>query len=194
MNTSTLSNIAIDAVTFGLETVHEAALRETLLDRTMGVGRKRKSSENLRAGRMPAHGLSFVARNPNGALVGTVRLWNVSANCTRRGHADALLLGPLAVDTLYSGMGIGSALMHLALSEARRLQHSAIILVGDAAYYKRFGFGAEKTGDLFMPGPFEKARLLALELNDGAVDGMHGVLAASGRKVAARPIRVHKAA
>ena len=83
-------------------------------------------------------------------------------NCVRRGQAEALLLGPLAVDPFFNGKGIGSALMNHAIEEAKRLEHAAIILVGDAAYYKRFGFSAEKTGELFMPGPFEKARLLAL--------------------------------
>ncbi len=44
----------------------------------------------------------------------------------------------------------------------------AIVLVGDAPYYGRFGFTAEKTGALAMPGPFERHRLLGLELIAGA--------------------------
>jgi predicted N-acetyltransferase YhbS len=194
MNSNVKTSAFADTFTLGLEMPHEAAQREALLDRAMGPGRKRKSSEKLRRGRLAAEGLSFVARNDDGAVVGTVRLWNVAATCLRRGQAEALLLGPLAVDPFYNGKGIGSALMNLAISEAKRLEHSAIILVGDADYYKRFGFTAEKTGDLYMPGPFEKARLLALELLDGAVDGMHGILFATGRKLAVRPTKVQRAA
>jgi predicted N-acetyltransferase YhbS len=188
-----ISNFA-NTFSLGQEMPHEAAQREALLDRTMGPGRKRKSSEKLRRGRLAAEGLSFVARNADGGVIGTVRLWNVSANCVRRGQAEALLLGPLAVDPFYSGVGIGSALMKLAINEADRLEHGAIILVGDADYYKRFGFSAEKTADLFMPGPFEKARLLALELRDGAIEGMHGILTASGRKIANSGLKTSKAA
>ena len=42
--------------------------------------------------------------------------------------------------------GIGSALMRHAVAEAARLGHGAILLVGDAPYYGRFGFSAAKTG------------------------------------------------
>jgi predicted N-acetyltransferase YhbS len=79
-------------------------------------------------------------------------------------------------------MGIGSALMKDAIARARALGHGAIILVGDPEYYARFGFTAEKTAALAMPGPFEKHRLLALELRDGALDGASGVLRATGAK------------
>ena len=61
--------------------------------------------------------------------------------------------------------------MRHAIAEARRLGHRAILLVGDAPYYGRFGFSAEKTGSLAMPGPYERHRLLALELDAGALDG-----------------------
>lgn len=193
MNTN-IQTVAHGDFSLGLEMPHEAGQREALLDRAMGTVRKRKSSEKLRRGRLPAEGLAFVARDEDGRVIGTVRLWNVAAHCARRGQADALLLGPLAVDPFHNGKGIGSALMNLAVEEARRLEHAAIILVGDAAYYERFGFSADKTGNLFMPGPFEKARLLALELVDGALDGMNGIIFATGRKTKASGGKLAKAA
>ena len=155
--------------------------REALLDRAMGPGRRRKSSEKLRRGRLPAEELAFAARDAFGNLVGTVRLWNVVSG----NGVAALLLGPLAVASQFKGAGIGSALMRHAIEEAARLEHGAVLLVGDAAYYGRFGFSAEKTGDLSMPGPFEKARFLGLELKAGALDGAAGTLMAAGRKMQA---------
>ena len=99
----------------------------------------------------------------------------------------ALLLGPLAVDPSLKNAGIGSALMRHAIAEARRLGHRAILLVGDAPYYGRFGFSAEKTGSLAMPGPYERHRLLALELVAGALDGACGHASRpAGRKLKAR--------
>jgi predicted N-acetyltransferase YhbS len=159
--------------------------REALLDRAMGPKRKRKSSEKLRRGRLPAEGLAFAARDAFGNLIGTVRLWNV---VTGNGVA-VLLLGPLAVAPQYTGAGIGSALMRHAIAEAARLEHGAVLLVGDAPYYARFGFSAGKTGEMSMPGPYEKARFLALELKAGALDEAYGTLVASGRKVAAERVR-----
>ncbi|TKB20552.1 MAG: N-acetyltransferase [Mesorhizobium sp.] len=156
--------------------------REALLDRAMGPKRRKKSSEKLRRGRRPSEGLAFVARDPSGAVVGTVRLWDVTLG--ENGPA-ALLLGPLAVEPGLKSGGIGSALMRHAVAEAARLGHGAILLVGDAPYYGRFGFSADRTGSLSMPGPYERHRLLALELKEGALDGAKGTIKAAGRKVKA---------
>lgn len=181
---------AMSVLSIVAEQRHDVAARERLLDRAMGPGRRRKASEKLRRGRRPSEGLAFIARDTAGGLVGTVRLWDVRLGDGR----SALLLGPLAVDPSAKSSGIGSALMHHAVGEARRLGHGAILLVGDAPYYERFGFSADKTGNLAMPGPYERHRFLALELVAGALDGASGVLAAAGRREAKRPAPVARAA
>ena len=58
-----------------------------------------------------------------------------------------------------------------------------MLLVGDAPYYGRFGFSAEKTGALWMPGPFERERLLARELAPDALDGARGLINATGERL-----------
>ena len=151
----------------------------------MGPGRRKKSSEKLRRGRRPSEGLAFVARDASGAVLGTVRLWDVTLG---EGGPAALLLGPLAVEPTLKGAGVGSALMWHAVTEAARLGHGAILLVGDAPYYGRFGFSAGKTGALAMPGPYERHRLLALELVEDVLDGAHGTLKAAGRKQKAQSL------
>jgi len=107
--------------------------------------------------------------------MGTLRLWHVSAGGTR-----ALMLGPLAVDEASRKLGVGAALIGHALAIARQRGHGAVILLGDAPYYARFGFTTEKTGELRLPGPFERDRLLGLELREGALDAAWGMIAASG--------------
>ena len=151
--------------------------REALLDQAFGDGRLRKSSQRLRDGRLPAEGLAFVATDA-GRLVGTARLWDVAC-----GAKSALLLGPVAVACDRQSQGIGAALIERAIAAARARGHGAVVLVGDAPYYGRFGFTAEKTGGLSMPGPFERHRLLGLELIPGSLDGASGVIAAAGRTV-----------
>lgn len=210
------------------ETLADVAAREALLDRAMGPGRKRKSSEKLRRGRKPSEGLAFVVRDASGAVIGTVRLWDVAFASApfsplqagaspkptegdvaavrqpstippvgfpdtfpfRAREKTALLLGPLAVDPAYAGAGIGSALMRHAIAEAARLGHPAILLVGDAPYYERFGFSADKTAGLAMPGPYERDRFLALELEQGALAGARGTLKANGRRVKDGDVRL----
>ena len=166
------------------EAERDVAAREAMLDRAMGPGRRRKSSEKLRRGRLPSPGLAFVARNGAGQEVGSVRLWDVAA-----GSKSLLLLGPLAVDTAVEGQGVGSALMRHAITRAKDLGHGAIVLVGDAPYYQRFGFSADKTGGLMMPGPVERHRLLGLELVEDCLE-TSGLLVATGR----RELRAAKAA
>lgn len=171
------ANMNVPEFVIGVETAADIAARDALLDRAMGPRWRRKASEKLRRGRLPSEGLAFVARDGAGAVVGTVRLWDVNA-----GAARALLLGPLAVDPALKSAGIGSALMRHAIGEAARLGHGAILLMGDAPYYARFGFSSDRTSALAMPGPYEPARFLALELRAGVLDGADGVLRASGRK------------
>src|SRR6516162_3767394 len=122
-------------VTIREERITDVAAREALLDEAYGVARFSKASERLRKGRPPAIGLSLVAADHR-QLVGTVRLWNVAAGSGR----DALLLGPLAVHPNYRNRGIGTALMRRAIARARLASHSAILLVGDEAYYGRSVF------------------------------------------------------
>lgn len=164
-------------VTIRPEISSDIAPRERLLDRAFGKARRRKTSERLREGRLPAEGLAFTALDAKGKLIGTIRLWDVLAGSA----GPALLLGPLAVDCKAQGKGIGAALMRHAIAEATRLGHGAIILVGDAPYYARFGFSGAPVADLHLPGPVERQRFLGLELTPGALDGAEGLVAGCGR-------------
>ena len=163
------------------ETVFDIAPRERLLDRAFGKARRRKTSERLREGRLPSEGLAFSAVDEDGKLVGTLRLWDVVAGSA----GSALLLGPLAVDCASQCQGIGGALMRHAIAEAKLRGHTAIILVGDAPYYQRFGFTGGLVADLHLPGPVDRARFLGLELEPGALDGAEGLVAGCGRREAA---------
>jgi predicted N-acetyltransferase YhbS len=157
----------------------EAGAREALLDLCMPA-RFEKSSERLREGRLPADGLALCAHGPDGRLVGTVRLWHVAAGPAR----PALLLGPLAVHPWFRSSGLGGDLMRAALGAAAELGHAAVLLVGDASYYARFGFSSAHTGQLWMPGAYERDRLLGLDLVPGALAGARGLISPTGAKVA----------
>ncbi|MGA9087890.1 MAG: N-acetyltransferase, partial [Bradyrhizobium sp.] len=90
------------------------------------------------------------------------------------------VLGPLAVDPMCRKLGVGRALMRHALAAAKARGHDAVILLGDAPYYARFGFSDLKTAGLSLPGPFERDRLLGLELTEGALDGASGIIVPTG--------------
>jgi predicted N-acetyltransferase YhbS len=179
-----------EAVTIMPECAQDVAARDALLDRAMGPRWKKKTSQKLRQGRLPAEGLAFVARDDMGNVISTVRLWDIQAGIDTLGRpVSGLMLGPLAIDPAFKGAGVGSALMRHAIAEAIRLGHGAILLVGDAPYYARFGFTTEKTGALALPGPVERDRFLALELVEGWLDHAAGMVVATGRKAAKQGAR-----
>ncbi len=163
-------------ITLRQERPADVEAREALLDQAFGETRARKTSQRLREGRLPAEGLSLIAADAK-RVIGTARLWDIVCGTGQ----PALLLGPVAVTADCRNRGIGAALVRRALREARRLGHGAVILVGDAPYYSRFGFAGEKAAGLKLPGPFERHRLLALELVPGALDGAGGLLCATGQ-------------
>ncbi|MEH2510700.1 putative N-acetyltransferase YhbS [Nitrobacteraceae bacterium AZCC 1564] len=168
--------LTTDAAPFAIraERASDVVAREALLDACFGANRHTRTCQRLRDGRAPAEGLALsVVRQ--GRLVGTVRLWHVSA-----GGVPALMLGPLAVDSSCRSLGIGAALMEHALDVAKARGHGAVILLGDAPYYARFGFSPLKTGELSLPGPFERDRLLGLELRAGTLDDAWGMIVPTG--------------
>ena len=168
--------LAPDAAPFVIraERASDVVAREALLDACFGANRHARTCQRLRDGRAPAESLALAAV-ARGRLVGTLRLWHVSA-----GGVPALVLGPLAVEPSCRKLGVGAALMKHALAAARARGHDAVVLLGDAPYYARFGFSALKTGELSLPGPFERDRLLGLELREGALDGAWGMIVPTG--------------
>src|ERR1700704_1847107 len=166
-----------DAAPFAIraERASDVVAREALLDACFGDNRHARTCQRLRYGRAPAEGLALSAL-VRGRLVGTVRLWHVSV-----GGIPALMLGPLAVEASSRKFGAGAALMDHALAAAKARGPRAGILLGAAPYYARFGFSGAKTRELSLPGPFERDRLLGLELSEGALDGAWGMIDATGK-------------
>jgi putative acetyltransferase len=92
--------------------------------------------EELRADPAWLPRLSLVAIGPGDAVIGHVLLTR-----GRVGRAPALGLGPLSVHPDHQRRGVGSAMVHAALGAADALDEPLVALLGDPAYYRRFGFG-----------------------------------------------------
>ncbi|OOY04340.1 GNAT family N-acetyltransferase [Thioclava sp. F28-4] len=139
---------------------------EALYDLCFAPGRTALSSYRLRDGVDSVRELCLTLRQ-DGILAAVIRFWPV-----RVGGKRVLLLGPIAVHPTRQGEGLGGILMHESLSRAADLGWERVLLVGDAPYYKRFGF--EKLHDVEMPPPTNPDRVLGLELVPGAWDGVKG--------------------
>lgn len=145
-----------------IEALHEAAF---------GPGRYAKTAYRLREGLAPVPGLSYVVRDGGGMLLGSVRYTAVTV-----GGTPALFLGPLAVIPARQRNGIGLRLIGESLETARRQGHALVLLVGDEAYYSKVGFTCVEKGRVTLPGPVDPARLLFLELKNGAMAGVSGMV------------------
>ena len=154
--------------TIAPETQGDAQAIERLHERTFGPGRFALTAYRLREHVGHRLDLSFTARLGT-LLVGSVRQLPVCI-----GDTPALMLGPLTVEPPFRKHGVGGALMERSLREARAKGIRLVVLVGDKAYYARFGFKQIPPGQATMPGPVDPKRLLVAELADNAFDGVSG--------------------
>jgi len=128
------------------EAAGDALQIEPLLDRCFGIDRHSKTSYRYRDLVQPLAELAFVAEDDTATIVGAIRYWPI-----RLDQLPALLLGPLAIDPERQGRGIGRALVFHSLETATAAGHRLVFLVGDPAYYARFGFTVAPSG-IVMPG------------------------------------------
>lgn len=137
------------------ETPADADGVEALVMAAFGPGRFAKTAERLREGSRPAAG--FVVRE-QGRVIGSVRLWPITV-----GGAPMFFLGPIAVDSEERSVGLGADLVAACLTHAA-MAGSGVLLVGDRAYFERFGFGPAP--DAALPGPVDRRRVLWLGEGD----------------------------
>ena len=149
------------------ETAEDGWEVETLLDLCFAPGRDALSSYRLRDGVGRVAELCLVARDADGTLAAAIRYWPV-----RVGGQPVLLLGPIAVHPTRQGEGLGGLLMTESMAEAVRQGWRRVLLVGDAPYYRRFGF--RKLAGVIMPPPTNPDRVLGRSLGAEAWDGVTG--------------------
>jgi len=155
------------------ETPRDSAEVEYLFDLAFAPGRTALSSYRLRDGVAPLSDLSLVARDDYDSLAGAIRFWPVRVG---EAGASALLLGPVAVHPTRQGEGLGAILMGESLDRAATAGWTRAILVGDAPYYRRFGFTREAALALGFPPPTNPDRLLARALAPDAFAGISGMV------------------
>ena len=91
---------------------------------------------------------SYVAATPAGEIVGHVAFSPVRVDGDECGWYG---LGPLAVLPAWQQRGIGAALVEEGIDQLRRIGAAGCVVLGDPAYYARFGF--EHDPALSYPGP-----------------------------------------
>lgn len=126
----------------------------------------------LRAGGTYIPELALVAET-DGRLNGHIMLTRTFVE-TPGGQRPLLLLGPLAVVLERRNQGLGGQLVQEALRLAKGQGHTAVVLVGDPAYYRRFGFKSANHFGISNTNGIPDANVLACELVPGSLKNLNG--------------------
>ncbi len=113
------------------------------------------------------------------ALDGTAIVGHIlfsPATLERREPLRLMGLAPMAVLPSHQRRGIGSALVASGLDACRNLGVDAVVVLGHARYYPRFGFCPASTFGLRSEYDVPDDVFMALELRPGSLAGSTGVV------------------
>ncbi len=119
--------------------------------------------------------LAFVAVERE-QVVGHIFFSPVTIEGTLTENARLLELGPIAVLPAYQQRGIGALLIQHSLAICRQLGYTAVVVLGDPAYYTRFGFSPAYRQGLTCEYSVPDEAFMVLELMSGALEGCHGIV------------------
>ena len=118
--------------------------------------------------------VSLVA-DRGGTIAGYI-LFSPIAIETKDGASPALALAPLAVVPDLQRQGIGEQLVRHGLKRCRDRGHGVVVVLGDPAYYMRFGFFPAGARHIESPFPAPEEAFMVLELVPGALSGIAGMV------------------
>lgn len=131
--------------------------------------------ETLRRKARPYLGLVALARDE---LVG--HLLFTPVRCTSQPDARLLGLAPMAVAPGWQRQGIGSRLVKGGLSAARDTGARAVVVLGDPAYYGRFGFVPASGHELECAWEVPPGAFMVQPLNPPGLQGLSGLISYHG--------------
>ena len=165
---------AIPVITTRPATTDDMPAIRALSTRVFGPGRFVRTAYRIREGTPDVSPFCRIAQAGD-RLIAAIRMTEVQVG----GASGALLLGPLAVDAEFEGQGYARRLIAESVETARAAGRQLVILVGDLPYYGRLGFVGVPPGRIVLPGPADPARILALELAEGAIQRYRGLVTAT---------------
>ncbi len=117
--------------------------------------------------------LDFVAEL-DGNVVGNIVYSKCKVVSESGKEQEVLTFGPVGVLPVYQGQGIGSLLIRHTLELAKKMGYKAVIIFGDPAYYRRFGFEAAQKFAISTTEGENFDAFMAKELTEGSLQGISG--------------------
>lgn len=115
--------------------------------------------------------LGVVATDDEGQVLGYAAFSPVTLQGEERGWVG---LAPLAVDESLRGKGIAKQLIYEGLDALNEFGYSAVVVMGDPAFYNRFGFEPAARHGLHCRWPGAEAAFQVYQLADTAFEGAEG--------------------
>jgi putative acetyltransferase len=89
---------------------------------------------------------------------------------------NVVALAPLAVLPAHQRRGIGSDLVRRGVEQCRRAGYCAVLVLGEPAFYRRFGFNKASLHGIRCPFDVPNEVFMAAELFPGALVGHRGMV------------------
>ena len=137
-------------------------------------GKEQDFVNKLRASGRYIPELALVAEK-NTKIIGHIMLTKTCV-ATSNSKFDALLLAPLSVRLDYRKRGVGSNLVNRSFELAKNLGYKAVFVVGDPAFYGRFGFEPSALFGIKHVPAIPEQFIMVLELTAGALAGITGTV------------------
>lgn len=159
-------------VTIRHEALHEAAAIRQV--HTLAFGRPGEAQlvDVLRAS---GHVTCSLVALQDAQVVGHILLTPVTIT-TDTTTVAAAGLGPLAVVPACQRRGLGARLVTAGLDACRHAGHHGVVVLGNPAYYRRFGFLPAHTYGLRSPFAVPAEAFMACALQPGAFAGRTGLV------------------
>ncbi|AEV94613.1 GNAT family N-acetyltransferase [Pediococcus claussenii] len=106
------------------------------------------------------------------AMLSTAKIKNSSATISQK----IGVLAPLAVLPNFQKQGVGTLLLHELEQRATKFGLLAISILGDPAYYGRFGYAPASTFDINAPFDVDNKFFMMKELQPHNLDNISGTL------------------
>lgn len=133
-------------------------------------GDEQEFTDRLRAGGGYIPQLGLVAQIGD-RIAGHILFTRFGVKAGDGSTTELLLVAPLSVALEFRSQGVGSALMREGLRRAAELGFKAALLVGDPAYYGRFGFRQSTELGIRNADGIPDRYVQAIELTPGALQG-----------------------
>lgn len=109
-----------------------------------------------------------------GRVIGHIAYTRAALKRPGKDDMAVITFGPVSVQPDRQGQGVGSLLIRHTLDLAATLGHQAVIILGDPAFYARFGFMPAEQYGIGTARRMYLDSLLALELVPGSLTGKEG--------------------